>query len=270
VTGVFRFTHQWNYDKRNASLMDLHVFMPANKRSPEPKVSDTYGNEARVGWNQRKHPASGGVQDVDYTAPAPEGYVPVENITFPRLEKMPEGTYVCQIHNWQARSPNLGGFKAEIEFGGQVFQYEYDKPLKHKEWVTVAEVTLKDGQFAIKHHLPHGESTREVWGLPTQTFHPVTLLCHSPNHWDDQGVGNKHLFFMLQGCTNDDGARGFYNEFLDSRLDPHRKVFEMVGSKLKPAPAKSQLSGLGFSSTQRNSLTVRLKGSYTRTINLVF
>ena len=32
------------------------------------------------------------------------------------------------------------GFKAEIEFDGQVFEYDYPKKLGHKEWVLVAEV----------------------------------------------------------------------------------------------------------------------------------
>jgi hypothetical protein len=270
VDGAFRFTHQWNHDKRNASLMDLHVFMPGSTVNVESGVNDSYGNKSRVGWNNRQHIGSGGIQDVDYVNPAPVGYVPVENITFPDVGRMPEGRYICKIHNWKFRTPTQGGFRAEIEFAGQLFTYEYDKPMKDKEWVTVAEVTLKDGRFDIKHHLPHGETARPMWGLQSQQFQRVNVVCMSPNHWDGEGVGNKHYFFMLDGCANDGEARGFYNEFLDARLDPHRKVFEMVGSKLKPAPAKEQLSGLGFSSTQRNTLTVRVKGSFNRTVNIAF
>lgn len=272
VDGVFRFSHSWNHEKRNASLMDLHVFMPGNDTPPENGVHDHYGNTERVGWNHRRHARSGGVQDVDYTDAAPVGYVPVENITFPDLHRMPEGRYVCKIHNWSHRAPTQGGFKAEIEFGGEVFQYDYDKPLKNKEWVTVAEVTLKNGVFTIKHHLPEATSTKLVWGLPTQSFHKVNVVCLSPNHWESSGsgTGNKHFFFMLDGCKNDASARGFYNEFLKPELNEHRKVFEMVGSKTKPVEAAEQLSGLGFSSTQRNSLVVKVKGSFTRTIRVMF
>jgi hypothetical protein len=92
----------------------------------------------------------------------------------------------------------------------------------------------------------------------------------SPNYWDEKAVGNKHYFFLLDGCVNDGAARGFYNEFLTPELDKHRKVFELVGSKLQMAPADQQLSGLGFSSTQRSSLVCRVKGSFTRTIKIIF
>lgn len=274
VTGVFRFTHQWNYDKRNASLMDLHVFMPGSTMKAEsPACNDNYGNGRRIGWNARNDEMSlsGGVQDVDFVDAAPVGYVPVENITFPMLARMPEGTYICKVHNWNLRQPTQGGFKAEIEFGGNVYAYEHDKPMKNKEWVTVAEVTLKAGNFDIKHHLPHGDTSKPQWGLTTQQFHKVSALMMSPNFWDDQqGIGNKHFFFMLQGAVNDGSARGFFNEFLRPDLDQHRKVFEMVGSKMTAAADDQQLSGLGFSSTQRNSLLCRVKGSTLRTLKVTF
>jgi len=272
VDGVFRFSHQWNYGKRNVSLMDLHVFMPGSGHPEVDSCHDTYGNgqSKRVGWNHRKHMPSGGVQDVDYTSEAPAGYVPVENITFPDLDKMPEGTYSCKVHNWNLRQPTQGGFKAEIEFGGQVFQYEVDRPLKHKEWVTVAKVTLKNGVFNIEHCLPVGSAPKQVWGLTTQTFHRATVIMNSPNFWDEKAVGNKHYFFMLDGCTNDGKARGFYNEFLSAELDKHRKVLEIVGSKMKTDESQNQLSGVGFSSTQRNSILCRVKGSFSRVVKVVF
>ena len=271
VDGVFRFSHSWNHTKRNASLMDLHVFLPANKISTEPMVNDVYGNKERVGWNNRSHAQTGGVQDVDYTAAAPAGYIPVENITFPDLKRMPQGRYVCKIHNWSLREPTQGGFKAEIEFDGQVFEYDYDKPLKNKEWVTVAEVVLKDGQFTIEHHLPvAGSVVKSVWGVSTNTFQKVNVIMLSPNFWDEKAVGNKHFFFMLDGCVNDGTARGFYNEFLKEELNADRKVLEVVGSKTKVEACNDQLSGLGFSSTQRNSIVVRVTGAITRTIKVVF
>jgi hypothetical protein len=93
---------------------------------------------------------------------------------------------------------------------------------------------------------------------------------HSPNHWDDKAVGNKHYFFMLEGCQNDDKARGFFNEFLSSDLDKHRKVLEMVGAKMKTDESEHQLSGLGFSSTMRNSVLVKVSGAVTRTLKVVF
>ena len=269
VDGAFRFSHSWNYGARNTSLMDLHVFMPGSSQKTSSDPHDSYGNDLRIGWNRRNDPRSGGIQDVDYTNMAPEGFIPVENITFPDIAKMQEGRYVCRIHNWQLRSPTLGGFKAEIEFGGTVYQYEVTRPLKQKEWVTVAEVTLKNGQFSIKHCLPQGEAPQEVWGLTAGKFYPAKVVMMSPNHWDGRGVGNKHFFFMLEGCLSSDKTRGFYNEFLSEELTPHRKVLEMVGASLEVVNPKTQLSGVGFSSTQRNHLFCKVNGSFTRVVKVL-
>ncbi len=98
VDGVFRFTHSWNHEARvrNASLMDLHVFMPGNEAQPVNGKHDNYGNNQRVGWNNRNHRGSKGVQDVDYVQAAPASYVPVENITFPEIGRMPRGALHLQ------------------------------------------------------------------------------------------------------------------------------------------------------------------------------
>lgn len=260
VDGAFRFSHSWNYGKRNASLMDLHVFMPgwnqANSNSRD-SYGDYYGNHHRVGWNNRQHPMSGGIQDVDYTAVAPEGYVPVENITFPEVRRMQSGEYICRIHNWNLRQPTVGGFKAEIEFEGQVFEYEYDKPLGHKEWVTVAIVTLLDGKFSIDHKLPCTSSAKEKWGMQTEQFNKISAITLSPNCWGGEAIGNKHTIFVIDGAKSDEPTRGIFNEFLHSRLQQHRKVFDVIGEKTKCPPADEQVSGVGFSETQKASIIVR-------------
>jgi len=260
VDGAFRFSHSWNHDKRNASLMDLHVFMPGNGTSySRPGTThDVYGNNERVGWNHRQHPRSGGVQDVDYVKEAPPGYIPVENITFPDITRMRPGTYICKIHNWQLRQPTQGGFQAEIEFGGQAFTYEHLAPLKHKEWVTVATVTLKHGEFSIEHHLPCGTAAQEKWGLTSERFVKVNFVTLSPNHWGDNAVGNRHTLFVLDGAKNDEPCRGIYNEFLHPRLIKHRKVFEVIGDKTKCQPTEGQLSGVGFSSTKRDAVLIKI------------
>jgi len=258
VTGVFRFTHSWNRIKRNVSLMDLHVFMPGSGIKDGNPVNDAYGNNKRVGWNNRSDYNSGGVQDVDYTTEAPINFVPVENITFPSLARMPDGEYVCKIHNWARRVPNDGGFEAEIEFDGKVFQYYYDKPLGNKEWVTVAVVTKRGNEFTIEHKIPCQSASNDVWGVKTETFVKVETMMLSPNYWDGNAVGNKHLFLMLEGCKNPEPTRGIYNEYLLPELNEHRKVFEVLGAQTMCHPTDDQLSGVGFSSTRKDVAVIRV------------
>lgn len=278
VNGWLRFTHSWNHDGMNNSLMDLHVFSPKNKRHTACKgeeIHDSYGEThgARVGWNHRKDTTLGGVQDVDYTSHAPKDYIPVENITFDSLSKLPEGRWVFKIHNWDGtRLRNKSGFKAEIEINGDIYTYDHPKALKNKEWVTVATIDLKaDGTYTIEHYAPlAGTASKEVWGVSTNQFVKASMVMKSPNFWDDQEIGNEHLFFMLEGCYNDQPVRGFFNEYLRSELYQDRKVFEVLGSKMMADPCKEQLSGVGFSSTMNSEVVVKVTGATQRTYKVVF
>lgn len=257
VDGAFRFSHSWNELEPNQSLMDLHVFMPGCK-VPSSGGGPDLPKSKRVGWNCRQDVSSGGVQDVDYTSEAPKGYIPVENITFPDIKRMPEGVYTCKIHNWQFRSTGGKG-TAEIEFNGQLFSYTYPQTKNH-EWVTIAEVTLKDGIFTIDHKLPHSQSSKTVWNIQTQAFHKVTAIMHSPNFWDNQTIGNQHTIFTLEDCANPEPTRGIYNEFLSNELQQHRKAFDLIGDKFKCEPIPGNLSGVGFSHTVQNNFTVKVDG----------
>jgi len=274
--GVLRFSHSWNYDgMRNASLMDLHVFMPGSSQKIDmlngKEIHDFYGNGERVGWNHRQHGESGGIQDVDYTAPAPAGYIPVENTTFPSMSRLKEGIYTFKIHNWQLRQPTTGGFKAEIAFGGNVYRFVHKEPLKNKEWVTLAKLELKNGEFKILEMAENDTSSIDLWNLKTNQFVPVSVVCFSPNYWDEQtGNGNKHLFFMLKDCVNPEAPNGFFNEFLKEDLMKHKRVFEALGSKMKVSDTEDQLSGVGFCLTKRNDLVVKVKGNVERMFKIKF
>lgn len=251
VTGDLCCRLAWN----NTDDLDFHMVEPSG---------------AHIYYGDRRS-AAGGTLDVDANGMNGIRPNPVENIFYARRSHMKEGVYHLSVHQFSQRQREDVGFEAEIDFMGTVWRFAYPQVMTQGSRVTVAtfRYTAAKG-VEILESLPQSTLTRTAWGLPTQSFHKVNVMMLSPNFWDDKGVGNKHFFFMLEGCVNDGSARGFFNEFLDSRLDPHRKVFEMVGSKLKPAPAQDQLSGLGFSSTQRNTVTVRVKGTYSRTINLVF
>lgn len=253
--GVFRFTHSWNEIEPNQSLMDLHVFMPGC--IVPNSGGGPYVEGRRVGWNKRTDSLSGGIQDVDYTSQAPQGYIPVENITFPKISTMPEGVYTCKIHNWDFRGSGGKG-KAEIAFGNEVFEYIYPRT-SNQQWVTIAEVTLKNGEFTIKHFIEPviTNKTQEVWGVKTNEFCPVNLVCNSPNYWGENNVGNKHYLFMLEGCHADTPLRSFHNEFLCSDLVPYRKVMEPLGNLRKAIPTGNDLSGIGFNSTVRESVIIK-------------
>lgn len=193
----------------------------------------------------------------------------VENITYPSLQKMLNGTYKLYVKQYNAR--NSKGFKAEIEFKGELYSYTYDKPLSDDINVPVAEVTLKNGEFTIKHKLPlTGTSDREIWGINTNSFHKVNLVCLSPNYWGDNAIGNKHYMFILEGCKCDIPVRGFHNEDLNQDLLSHRKVMEVLGTTTMIEPTDKQLSGLGFNATVRDEVIVKVKGSHQRVLKIKF
>jgi hypothetical protein len=152
-----------------------------------------------------------------------------------------------------------------------VHRFAYAKPLKQREDVIVAKMKYTHaGGLEFLESLESTRASKKVWGLQTGTFHKVKAITLSPNYWGERPVGHRHYFFLLDGCANDGTARGFFNEFLKEDLNAHRKVFEILGSKMIVPPSDRQLSGLGFSSTQRNSLICRVKGSFTRTIKVIF
>ena len=256
VDGVLRFSIQWNdLDDWDQNDEDAHCIEPGGNEI-------FYGNEMN-----RK---TGGNLDVDIINPT-KNIPAVENITWPDIHKMEDGVYKFFVHCFSCRS-GKSGFRAEIEFNGQIYAFDYSKPLRSNENVQVAEVILKNGQFTIKELLPSNCSSREVWGVKTNEFIPVTVVCYSPNYWDEQsGIGNKHYFFMLKDCVNPELPNAWYSEFLNTNLYPkHRKVMEALSYKAHVLETNDQLSGLGFSSTIRNELVVKVKGATERVLKIKF
>lgn len=247
VSGVLRFSLTWNEDGQSIVDHDAHCNGPSGHIY--------FGNRGD---------RSGGMLDVDMINPPGLG---VENITWPSLNRMKDGSYIFSVNNFNSRKNR--GFKAEIEFDGEIYNYEFTG--NHQGTVKVATVTLKEGSFSIVHHMKEEALSREVWGLSTGQFHKVNLICLSPNHWGGNNVGNKHYMFMLDGCRAPSAIRGFHIENLNADLLDHRKVLEVLGATtMIPASTGPQLAGLGFNATVRDSLVVRLGGTHKRVVRIMF
>jgi len=250
VDGVLRFSMMWADGNGDNSDLDLHCIEPS-------------GNE--IMFNNNYNSRTGGNLDIDITQP--NGRLAVENITFPNLSKMQEGVYKLFVRQFAAR--NSKGFKAEVEFNGELYSYSYNQAVYGD--IHVAEVTLKNGIFSIKHILPATEgeaANRTIWNLETNQFHKVNLVCESPNHWGDNKIGTKEYFFMLQDCKSDKAMRTYHIDQLNSELIPERKALELLGQYMTIEPAEKQLAGLGFNSTVKGEVIVKVKGSHQRVLKI--
>lgn len=261
VTGIVRFSIQWNdKDGKDNSDLDAHCI--------EPKGGD------HIYFGFVKSQRTRGELDIDITHPSEQcrasNGVAVENITYPSKEYMIPGTYKFFVNQFAYRGSQ--GFKAEIEVNGEIHSYEYNAPVRGN--VDVAEVILdQSGNFKVVDKLPGNCVTisKDVWGIKTLQFTPVSVVCYSPNYWDEQnGIGHQHLFFMLKDCINPEEPNGYYNEFLKPELEQHRRVFEALGAKAHVKDVDDQLSGVGFSLTKRNDLIIKVKGATERVLKVKF
>lgn len=261
VTGIVRFSIQWNDGNgKDNSDLDAHCL--------EPQGGD------HIYFSHKISRYTGGELDIDITDPIYQcksnGGVAVENITYPSKERMKPGTYKFYVNQYSFR--NSQGFKAEVEVNGEIHSYEYNSPVRGN--VDVAEVILdQSGNFKVVDKLPGNCATisKDVWGIKTLQFTPVSVVCYSPNYWDEQkGIGHQHLFFMLKDCINPEEPNGYYNEFLKPELEQHRKVFEALGAKAYVKDVDDQLSGVGFSLTKRNDLIIKVKGATERVVKVKF
>lgn len=250
VEGKLRFSLAWF----NTDDLDLHVATP---------------NGATISFRNRH--AQGGHLDVDANGMDGIRPDPVENVAF---NAPADGVYTVMVDQYSKRQNHDYGFVLQVAHGeGQVFELAYTQPVTGT--LNIGQFTVKNGEIVKCSNvhsklLPEGVS-KDKWGIKTETFAKVQTMMFSPNYWDDNAVGNKHWFFILEGCANDEPTRGIYNEFLASGLEKHRKVFEILGNKTKCPVVADQLSGLGFSSTRGDTVLVSVKaGRSQKTYNIKF
>ena len=113
VDGFLRFSIQWNDEGNlNQCDYDAHCKGPSGQHI----------------WFSHKGENPTGVLDVDITNPL-AGIPAVENITWPAKSNLKDGIYKFYVNCFAARGGNIG-FKTQIEYDGQIYEYSYTKPLK--------------------------------------------------------------------------------------------------------------------------------------------
>ena len=253
VTGVIRVSLAWF----NTDDLDLHIIEPD-------------GN--RISFNRKHSRRTSGQLDVDMNVSNCVRNA-VENITWPDRNKIMMGGYKIIVNNYTKRESIDVGFEIELECNGQLFTFNYNKPVRSGANKSVSSFNFDGTNIEVtdvNKDIETSGKSKDVWGVTTENFVAVDTLMYSPNHWDDNNTGNKHYVFALKDCKNPDSTRGLYNEFLRSDLTKHRKVFEVLGSKMKCEHSDAQLSGLGFSSTKRNNVICVVEGKVNKTYNVLF
>lgn len=237
VDGKLRFSLAWF----NSDDLDLHVYNP---------------NGSHIFFNSRR--GQGGHLDVDANGIDGIRPDPVENVAY---NEPVDGEYEVVVDQYHKRQNNDVGFVMQIAHGNQqVFELAYTNAVANA--VAIGKFQVKNGAIVsskINKELSLSSQSKEKWGVTTEQFVPVQTVTFSPNYWDDNATGNKHWFFILEGCKNPMPTRGIYNEFLSNQLGEHRKVFEVLGDKTKCPVTDQQLSGLGFSSTRGDTVMVSVQ-----------
>ncbi len=240
---------------------DLHLFEP---------------NRNQISYsNLRSIQPSSGMLDLD--AQGRDGHQQperrVENIIYTDKSCMPKGVYKVLINNYSQRGLHTS-FELEVEIEGESSVFKLKKGISANQ-INALNISFDGINFSIDTSsemeiIDSKSISKEIYGLETNQFHKVNLLCLSPNHWGENNVGNKHYFFMLDKCKSPVSIRSFHSENLIPELAAHRKVIEVLGTTNMIEPADKQLSGLGFNSTVRDELIVRLSGTHKRTVRIKF
>lgn len=226
--------------------------------------------------------------DLDIHALAPEGHIhyfskygvldvdmnafhtvenPVENLSW---QNPRDGDYVIKIDQYNKRTTSNTGYSIQMEFDKKISEWSTNEsPNRTDEALKFSIRGGKVENLVVSPKLTEGKgAAAAIWGVTTDSYVTVKSVMNSPNFWHGQEVGNKHWFFILEGCVPDEDVRSIYSEYLCGELHEHRKAFETLGDVAKCQPSPEQLSGVGFSATSKATVTVRVTGESNRVYNI--
>lgn len=246
VSGWMRASLSWS----NHDDLDLHF-------TAENKERVYYGNKkGKLAW-----------LDVDMNAGGRMSDEPVENICFPK--QLPEGSYTIGVNQYYKRRTQNVGYTLEIEVNGNTFTFSERKNPEDGKTIIYKFKVFEDGNVVFDKS-SNSTSGKTKWGVTTGQLRRVLAVTLSPNHWS-KPTGNRHFFFMMEGCVSDEQTVPFLNEHLTEKLAAERKVTEALSGKIKVDPAEGvELSGIGFSSTKRDHVYVEVTGKFKRIVKVLF
>ena len=278
---LFRWHNQfaWSYDGEVADSIKQRVKRAGGNTLAALRVSlawhnhddldiHVHGPDGHIYYGNR-----GSILDVDMHVGRGTTREPVENLSWTRPRN---GEYVISVNQYCKRETSDVGFELEVECAGRITLYSHAAAVQDGKAIKCMSFRMHNGEMQdfkiLTNSLVGGEQPMTKWGVQTQTLCPVTLMLTSPNHWDSAGaVGQQHWFFMLENCVNPDQTRGIYNEFLRGDLEPHRKVFEVLGHKTKCVTTPDQLSGVGFTAARNDQVLMQVStNNSNRTYNIKF
>lgn len=250
VEGQLRVSLEWhNHD-------DLDVYL----RCPD--------NET-VYYGHRTHSRLKAQLDVD----ANNGNLtrtPVENIIMPYDVTPIEGVYDVSVNQYSRRESTGIGYTVEIEVNGQIHRFVREKNPSMKATDRIASIRYSRANgFEVIGSSDVKIQSKTVWGVQTNTFQKVSSVMYSPNYWEGEaGTGNKHFFFIVENMKSEEEPRGFFNEFLKPELNEHKRIFEALGARMAVERNEQELAGVGFSSTKKESIIVKVEGAFSRVLKV--
>lgn len=182
---------------------------------------------------------------------------PVENIYWSDINHLKDGEYRVSVNNYMLRSERNQGFKLQMEVLGEITTYSYpDNDLRSV--TTMLKIAKKGDNIDVTYENPK----LIKHNLSGNKFIDIKNVIKSPNAWEGEAIGNEHIIFLADDVEVKFSVRGFYNEQLNSKLEEHRKVTEILGSKLKIDPVEFEspdtAKGYGISTTSNNVFYLRL------------